>query len=85
MAKYKIEIKKTAIKELNNLPPSDLKKILQRIQSLADDPRPPGCKKLSGEEKYRIRSGNYRILYMIEDDVLVIYIVKIAHRRDVYR
>ena len=85
MAKYKIRIKKTAIKELNNLPPSDLKKIIQRIQSLADDPRPPGCKKLSGEEKYRIRSGNYRILYMIEDDVLVIYIVKIAHRRDVYR
>ena len=85
MAKYKIEIKKTAIKELNNLPPSDLKKIIKRIQSLADDPRPPGCKKLSSEEKYRIRSGNYRILYKIEDDILLIYIVKIGHRRDVYR
>jgi mRNA interferase RelE/StbE len=85
MAKYRIEIKKTAVKELNNLPPNDLKKIIQRIHNLADDPRPRGCKKLTGEEKYRIRSGNYRILYMIEDDVLVIYIVKIGHRRDVYR
>ena len=85
MAKYRIEIKKTAVKELNSLPPSDLKKIIQRIQNLADDPRPPGCKKLTSEEKYRIRSGKYRILYLIEDDILVIYIVKIGHRRDIYR
>ena len=85
MAKYKIEIKKTAVKELNNLPLNDLKKIIQKIQNLAVNPRPPGCKKLAGEEKYRIRCGNYRILYMIEDDILIIYIVKIVHRRDVYR
>lgn len=85
MAKYNIEIKKTAVKELNNLPLSDLKKIIQKIQNLADNPRPPGCKKLTGEEKYRIRSGNYRILYIIEDDILIIYIIKIGHRRDVYR
>ena len=85
MAKYKIEIKKSAIKELNNLPHKDLKKIIQKIQDLADNPIPPDCKKLTGEEKYRIRSGNYRILYLIKDDVLIIYIVKIGHRRDVYR
>jgi mRNA interferase RelE/StbE len=85
MAKYKIEIKKSAVKELNNLPNIELKRIVQRIQNLADDPRPPGCKKLSGEEKYRIRSGNYRILYIIEDDILIIYIIKMGHRRDVYR
>jgi mRNA interferase RelE/StbE len=85
MAKYKIEIKKSAVKELNNLPINELKKIVQKIQNLADNPRPSGCKKLTGEEKYRIRSGNYRILYIIEDNILIIYIVKIGHRREVYR
>ena len=85
MAKYKIEFKKSAVKELNNLPHNDLKRIIRKIHNLADNPRPTDCKKLSGEEKYRIRSGNYRILYFIEDDVLVIYIVKIGHRREVYR
>ncbi len=85
MAKYKIEIKKTAVKELNHLPPNDLKKIIKSIQNLVIDPRPSGCKKLTGEEKYRIRIGNYRVLYMIEDDILIVYIVKIGHRRDVYR
>jgi mRNA interferase RelE/StbE len=85
MAKYKIEIKKSAVKELNNLPVSELKRIVQKIQNLTEDPRPPGCKKLTAEEKYRIRSGNYRILYIIEDEILIIYIVKIGHRRDVYR
>jgi mRNA interferase RelE/StbE len=84
MAKYKIEIKKSAVKELNDLPANDLKRIIQKIQNLTYEPRPPGCKKLTGEEKYRIRSGNYRILYIIEDDILIIYIVKIGHRRDVY-
>ncbi len=85
MAKYKIEIKKSAIKELNNLPKNDLKRIIQKIQNLSDNPRPSDCKKLTSEEKYRIRSGNYRILYLIEDDLLIIYVVKIGHRRDVYR
>jgi mRNA interferase RelE/StbE len=85
MAKYKIEIKKSAIKELDKLPQRDLKKIIQKIQNLADNPRPFDCKKLTGDEKYRIRSGNYRILYLIEDDIFIIYIVKIGHRREVYR
>lgn len=85
MAKYKIKIKKSAVKELNNLPKNDLLKIVRKIQNLADNPRTHDCKKLSGEEKYRIRSGNYRILYLIEDDVLIIYIVKIGYRRNVYR
>jgi mRNA interferase RelE/StbE len=85
MAKYKIEIKKSAAKELNNLPSNDLKKIIQKIQNLAENPRPHDCKKLTGEEKYRIRSGDYRILYLIEDNVLIIYVVRVGHRRDVYR
>ncbi len=83
-ADYKIEIKKSAQKEIKNLPNKELKKIVDKINSLAHEPRPAGCKKLSGEEKYRIRVGSYRVLYSIEDDVLVIYAVKVGHRKDVY-
>ena len=78
MARYKIEIKKSAVKELEGIPARDLSRIMERIESLSDDPRPEGSKKLSGEEKYRIRQGNYRILYLIEDDLLVVYLVKVA-------
>jgi mRNA interferase RelE/StbE len=85
MAKYKIEIKKSAEKELNNSPHNDLKKIIQEITNLAENPRPSDCKKLTGEEKYRIRSGKYRIFYLIEDNILMVYIIKIGHRRDIYR
>lgn len=83
-ADYKIEIKKSAQKEIKNLPNKELKKVVDKINSLAHEPRPAGCKKLSGEEKYRIRVGSYRVLYSIEDDVLVIYVVKVGHRKDVY-
>ena len=85
MAKYRIEIKKSAVKELHAIPKKDLKKIVSVIASLSDDPRPEGCIKLSDGEKYRVRQGNYRILYSIEDEILVIYIIKIGHRKDVYR
>ncbi len=81
---YKIEIKASAQKELKNLPDKELKKIIEKISSLATNPRPTGCKKLSGDEKYRIRIGNYRVLYSIEDDMLVVFIVKVGHRKDVY-
>jgi len=84
MADYKIEIKKSAQKEIKNLPNKELKKVIDKIRSLATEPRPLGCKKLSGEEKYRLRVGNYRILYSIEDDVLVVYVVRVRHRKDVY-
>ena len=85
MGKYKIEIKKSAVKELNEIPKKDLQKIVKKIGSLSENPRQRECRKLSGEEKYRIRVGKYRILYMIEDDKLIVYVVKIAHRKDVYR
>ena len=85
MGKYRIEIKRSAVKELEQLPAKDLKKILSRIRDLADEPRPPDSKKLSSEEKYRIRYRMYRILYSIGDDVLMIYVVKIGHRRETYR
>ena len=84
MGKYRIEIKKTAQKELESIPIKDLQRIVFKIQSLAENPRPIGCVKLSGQERYRIRQGNYRILYSIQDDLLLIYVVKIGHRKDVY-
>ncbi len=84
MVKYKIEFKKSVLKELKSIPDKDIEKILKKIKSLSKNPRPSGCIKLSGQERYRIRQGNYRILYSIEDDILVIYIVKIGHRKQVY-
>jgi mRNA interferase RelE/StbE len=85
MADYKIEIKKSAVKELKALPNTTLKRMIDKINSLAINPRPSGCKKLSGDEKYRIGVGDYRILYAINDDILLIYIVKVAHGREVYK
>lgn len=85
MAKYKIVFKQTITKDLRPIPNNDVKRILARINQLADDPRPAGSEKLTGEEKYRIRQGNYRILYTMEDEIITITIVKVGHRRDVYR
>lgn len=84
MARYKIEIKRSAVKEIKKLPSKDLGKIAAKISSLAENPRPKGCVKLSADEKYRIRVGVYRILYEIKDNLLVIIIVKVAHRKDIY-
>ena len=85
MEKYKVEIKRSAVKEIENLPKRDLQAVLDKIASLSDNPRQSGCKKLSGQEKYRIRRDDYRILYSIEDVVLIIYVVKVGHRKDVYK
>ena len=85
MAKYKIQIKPSAVKELEKLPKKDIQKIVAKIQLLSSEPRPSNCEKLSGDEKYRIRQGNYRIVYSIEDDKLIVFIIKIGHRRDVYK
>lgn len=85
MDEYRIEIKKSAGKELRKIKRKDQERIIERIRGLAKNPRPPGSKKLSGEEKYRIRQGDYRILYQIFDDVVLVAVVKIAHRRDVYK
>jgi mRNA interferase RelE/StbE len=85
VASYRIEIKRSAVKELEAIPAKDRRRIATKIRALAGNPRPAGCEKLSGHDKYRIRQGNYRILYTIEDDVLVVMVVKIGDRRDVYR
>ena len=86
MAKYKLRIKKSAAKELEAIPrKSDRRRIVSRIEALAENTRPNGCKKLSGSERYRVRQGSYRVVYAIEDDLLVVYVVKIADRKSVYR
>ena len=87
MARYRLLIKKSAAKELEAIAgKKDRKRIADRIAALADDPRPAGVEKLSGtNEKYRIRQGDYRIVYEIQDDVLIVYVVRIADRKDVYR
>ena len=85
MANYKIFIKSSAAKELARLPKKDIQRITSKIKSLSADPRPHGCEKLSAQERYRIRQGNYRIVYSIEDDKLIVYVIKIAHRIAVYK
>jgi len=85
MEKYKIEIKSSASKELNSLPNKEIKKIINSINQLIENPRPINFKKLSASERYRLRVGEYQILYEIEDLILIVYIIKIAHRKDVYR
>ena len=85
MASYELIFRKSVAKDLRVFPKRDVKRIMQRIRSLADEPRPPGCEKLSGRERYRIRQGDYRIIYEIEDRRLTVLIVKVGHRRDVYR
>lgn len=82
---YSIEIKKSAAKEIEDLPPADRRRVVERIGTLAEDPRPAGCEKLAGGERYRVRQGDYRIVYSVEDERLVVWVVKVGHRRDVYR
>ena len=85
MASYSLIVRKSVCKDLKGISKDDVRRILACIAALADDPRPPGSKKLSGQERYRLRQGDYRILYEIEDDKLIVCVVKVRHRRDVYR
>ena len=86
MAGYRLLIKASAAKEIERLPTRKLRRaIVARIRALADDPRPTGSVKLSGANKYRIRHGAYRILYRIEDDRLIVVVVRVLHRKTVYR
>jgi len=86
VAAYRIEIKPSAAKELAKLPRPQQQLIRRKIDALANDPHPRGCVKVQGEENaYRLRSGVYRIVYEVHDDVLVVFIIRIRHRREVYR
>jgi len=85
MAAYEVYFKASVEKDFWDIPKKDLKRILQRIKSLAIEPRPSGCEKLTGRERYRLRQGRYRIVYSIMDKNLTVWIVKIGHRKDIYR
>jgi mRNA interferase RelE/StbE len=82
---YQVVISKTAQKEIRSLQNSDLKKVLATIKSLSEDPRPSGCKKLvASKNTYRIRIGNYRVLYFIEDTIRIVEISGVRHRKEAY-
>ena len=86
MASYRLLIKPSAVKEIESAPKKNRLRIVKRIQDLSSDPRPPGCEKLSGhDDKYRVRQGMYRIIYTISEVDLEICIVKVGHRKEVYR
>ena len=85
MASYELFFRKSVAKDLRAFPARDVKRIMQRIRALADEPRPPGCEKLSGQERYRVRQGAYRIVYEVEDARLIVLIVRVGHRKEVYR
>ena len=85
MAEYEILFIESVWKDLRRIPKSDLKKILSRIEKLGDDPRPMGCEKITGEELYRVRQGNYRVIYSIQENKLTVWVIKVGHRKDIYR
>jgi mRNA interferase RelE/StbE len=85
VASYKLLIKPSAVKELEAVPAKDRRKVAAKIQALAVDPRPRGSEKLSGQERYRLRQGDYRVVYAIDDDAQTVLVVKVGKRRDIYR
>jgi mRNA interferase RelE/StbE len=85
MAAYKLFFKKSVQKDFDTIPKKELRRILNRIEALAEDPRPPDCEKLTGQERYRLRQGRYRIVYSIQDDELTVWVVKVGHRKHIYR
>ena len=85
MVAYSIFLKDSVRKDLGSIPTHYLQRIMSRIASLADNPRPVGCEKLTGQEKYRIRQGVYHIVYSIQDTELTVWVVKVSHRREAYR
>lgn len=85
MANYSLIVKKSVSRDLRGIPKEDIKRILITLQGLVDNPRSAGCEKLSGQERYRIRQGVYRIIYEIADQQLIVTVVKIGHRNQVYQ
>lgn len=85
MERYELRVKPSVAKDLRTLPKADVRRILERIEALREDPRPSGSEKLSAQDLYRVRQGRYRILYRVADRELIVEVVKVGHRRDVYR
>jgi mRNA interferase RelE/StbE len=86
MARYELRVKPSVAKDLRGIPRADVRRILARIEALREDPRAPGCEKLVGlDETYRVRQGVYRIVYTIHDDRVVVEVIRVGHRAEVYR
>ena len=85
MASYKIELSKRVRKDFRKIPEHDANRILSEIKALAEEPLPSSSKKLKGEELFRIRIGNYRVIYSIQDEKMIVFVVKGGHRKDVYK
>jgi mRNA interferase RelE/StbE len=85
MAGYSLFIKESVQKDLQGIPKKDVRKILTRIKSLAHDPRPLDGEKLTGQDRYRLRQGRYRIVYAVQDREHAVTVVTVGHRKDVYR
>ena len=85
MAAYSLFFRESVQKDVDGIPQKSLRKILSRIKSLAGDPRPQGCEKLTGQNRYRVRRGQYRIAYSVQDEERTVIVVKVGHRKDIYR
>jgi mRNA interferase RelE/StbE len=85
MAAYSLVFKASVQKDFEGIPKKDLRKILSRIKSLAGEPRPHGCERLTGQNRYRLRQGRYRIVYAVQDEERIVIVVKVGHRKDIYR
>lgn len=85
MAEYRILVHKSVHNDLNDIPKKDVRRIVKAIETLAHNPHPPQSRKLSGEEKYRLRCGVYRVIYEIKDEELIVCVVRARHRKNVYR
>jgi mRNA interferase RelE/StbE len=85
MARFELRFRTSVAKDLRGIPKPILARILGRIEALRDDPRPPGCEKLTGRELYRVRQGDWRIVYSVDDDRIVVEVIRVGHRGEVYR
>ena len=83
MAEYKVYLRESVEKDFRTIPKKDARKILHRVKLLATEPRPSGCEKLTGQERYRVRHGHYRVVYSIQDNEKTVWIVKVGHRKDI--
>ena len=85
MARFELRFKPSIAKDLRGLPKTEVRRLLKRIEALGDDPRPAGCEKLTSRDLYRIRQGVYRVVYSVNDAAVVVEVIKVGHRREVYR
>jgi mRNA interferase RelE/StbE len=85
VANYRLLIKPSAVKELEAIPTKDRRRLVTRLEGLAANPHPPGSEKLAGHDLYRVRQGNYRVLYSVHARELIVLVIKVGHRREVYR